>query len=109
MTLEEKSSMCSGKNLWETKNIERLCIPSITLTDGPNGLVKRLAGFSDVVPATCFPASSSMSSSWDVDLIFTIGKAIGEECQSEKVGILLGPGINIQRSPLGGRNFEYFS
>lgn len=109
MTLEEKASMCSGKNMWETQDIERLGIPSITLSDGPYGLVKRLSGFSDAVPATCFPTSSAMSSSWDIDLIYTIGKAIGEECQSENIGILLGPGINIQRSPLGGRYFEYFS
>lgn len=109
MTLEEKALMCSGKNMWETQDIERLGIPSITLADGPYGLVKRLSGFSEVVPATCFPTSSAMSSSWDIDLIYTIGKAIGKEFQSENVGILLGPGINIQRSPLGGRFFEYFS
>jgi len=109
MTLEEKASMCSGKNTWETQDIERLSIPSITLTDGPYGVVKRLSGFSDVVPATCFPTSSAMSASWDIDLIYNIGKAIGEECQAENVGIILAPAMNIQRSPLGGRNFEYFS
>lgn len=109
MTLEEKASMCSGKNFWETQDIERLGIPSITLADGPYGLVKRLSDFSEVVPATCFPTSSAMSSSWDINLIYTIGKAIGEECQAENVNILLGPAINIQRSPLGGRYFEYFS
>ncbi|PRR83715.1 Thermostable beta-glucosidase B [Clostridium vincentii] len=109
MTLEEKASICSGKNIWETQDIERLCIPSITLTDGPYGVVKRLSGFSDIVPSTCFPTSSAMSSSWDVDLLYDIGKAIGEECQAENVGIILAPAMNIQRSPLGGRNFEYFS
>lgn len=109
MTLEEKASMCSGEDIWRTKGIERLGIPSIILADGPYGLVKRLFGFSDVVPATCFPTSSAMSSSWDKDLIYAIGKAIGEECQAENVSILLGPAINIQRSPLGGRYFEYFS
>lgn len=109
MTLEEKASMCSGKNMWETRDIERLGIPSITLADGPYGLAKRLSDSSEVVPATCFPTSCAMSSSWDRDLIYTIGKTIGEECQAENVGILLGPSINIQRSPLGGRYFEYFS
>ena len=109
MTLEEKALMCSGKNFWETQDIERLGIPSITLTDGPYGVVKRLVGFSETVPATCFPTSSALASSWDLDLIYNVGKAIGIECQAEDVQILLGPGINIQRSPLGGRNFEYYS
>lgn len=109
MTLEEKASMCSGKNFWETQDIERLGIPSITLTDGPYGVVKRLFSFSETVPATCFPTSSALASSWDVDLIYNIGKTIGVECQTEDVQILLGPAINIQRSPLGGRNFEYYS
>jgi len=109
MTLEEKASMCSGKNFWETQNIERLGIPSITLTDGPYGVVKRLFGFSENVAATCFPTSSALASSWDLDLIYNVGKAIGVECQAEDIHILLGPGINIQRSPLGGRNFEYYS
>ncbi|WP_202127837.1 glycoside hydrolase family 3 C-terminal domain-containing protein [Clostridium sp. C2-6-12] len=109
MTLEEKALMCSGKNFWETQSIERLGIPSITLTDGPYGVVKRLSGFSDVIPATCFPTPSALASSWDVDLLYNVGKAIGIECQAEDVQILLAPGINIQRSPLGGRNFEYYS
>lgn len=109
MTLEEKALMCSGKNFWETQDIERLGIPSITLTDGPYGVVKRLFGFSEAIPATCFPTSAALASSWDVDLIYNVGKTIGVECQAEDVQILLGPGINIQRSPLGGRNFEYYS
>lgn len=109
MTLEEKASMCSGKNLWETQPIERLGIPSITLADGPYGLVKRLSNFSEPIPSTCFPTPSALSSSWDIDLIYNIGKAIGIECQAEDVHILLGPAINIQRSPLGVRNFEYYS
>lgn len=109
MTLEEKSSMCSGKNLWQTQSIERLGIPSITLADGPYGVVKRLCNFSEAVPSTCFPTPSALSSSWDIDLVSKIGKAIGIECQVEDVHILLGPAINIQRSPLGGRNFEYYS
>ena len=109
MTLEEKASMCSGKNVWETQGIERLGIPSITLADGPYGLVKRLSNFSEAIPSPCFPTPSALSSSWDTDLIYKVGKAIGIECQAEDVHILLGPAINIQRSPLGGRNFEYYS
>lgn len=111
LTLDEKASLCSGseKNMWQTEAIERLGIPSITMTDGPYGVVKRLSGFSDPVPSTCFPVSCAMSSSWDINLIYNIGKAIGEECQAENVNILFGPSMNIQRSPLGGRNFEYYS
>lgn len=109
MTLEEKALMCSGKNFWETQSIERLGIPSITLTDGPYGVIKRLSGFTQAIPATCFPTSSALASSWDVELLYNVGKAIGVECQAEDVQILLGPGINVQRSPLGGRNFEYYS
>jgi beta-glucosidase len=109
LTLEEKASLCSLKNFWQTQDIERLGIPSITLTDGPYGVAKRLSGFSDVIPSTCFPTSSALSSSWDVDLIYSVGEAIGEECQAEDVQILLGPAMNIQRTPLGGRNFEYYS
>lgn len=109
MTLEEKASMCFGKNLWETKNIDRLGIPSITFADGPHGLVKRSSPISEAVPATCFPTSAALASSWDTDLIYNIGNAIGQECQAEDVQILLGPSINIQRSPLGGRNFDYYS
>lgn len=109
LTLEEKASLCSGKNFWQTQDIERLGIPSITLTDGSYGLVKRLSDYSDTVPSTCFPTPSALSSSWDKDMAYTIGNAIGEECKTEDVQILLGPAINIQRSPLGGRNFEYYS
>ena len=109
MTLEEKASLCSLKNYWQTQDIERLGIPSITLTDGPYGVIRRLSSFSDVIPATCFPASSALSSSWDIDLIYSVAKAIGEECQTVDVQILLAPTINIQRTPLGGRNFEYYS
>lgn len=109
LTLEEKASLCSLKNYWQTQDIERLGIPSITLTDGPYGVIRRLSNFSDVIPATCFPASSALSSSWDIDLIYSVAKAIGEECQTVDVQILLAPTMNIQRTPLGGRNFEYYS
>jgi beta-glucosidase len=109
MTLEEKASLCSCKNLWETKGIERLGIPSITLADGPYGLVKRTCDFYEPIPATCFPTPTALAASWDVDLAYAVGKAIGEECLAEDVNILCGPAINIQRSPLSGRNFQYYS
>lgn len=110
MTLEEKASLCSGLDMWHTKPIERLGIPSIMMTDGPHGIRKQAGpSFSDSVPATCFPTASCLASSWDRSLIERVGKAIGEECQAEGVSIILGPGVNIKRSPLCGRNFEYFS
>ncbi|ORX22879.1 glycosyl hydrolase [Thermoanaerobacterium sp. PSU-2] len=113
MTLEEKASLCSGLNLWQTKPIERLGIPSITMTDGPHGLRKASKsdelGLNNSVPATCFPSGSALAASWDRDLIKKVGEAIGEECIAEDVQILLGPAINIKRSPLCGRNFEYLS
>jgi beta-glucosidase len=112
MTLEEKASLCSGKDFWTTKQIERLKIPSIFITDGPHGLRKSLitTGFAeDVVPATCFPSESSLAASWDIELAEEVGRAIGEECQANQVQIILGPGVNIKRSPLCGRNFEYYS
>jgi len=114
MTLEEKASLCSGLNLWHTKPIERLGIPSIMVTDGPHGLRKQvqiddLGGLADSVPATCFPTASTLASTWDRDLVHQVGVALGEECRQEKVAVILGPGANIKRSPLCGRNFEYFS
>ncbi|MFC4306955.1 beta-glucosidase family protein [Cohnella boryungensis] len=114
MTLEEKAGMCSGLDFWHMKGVERLGIPSIMLTDGPHGLRKQRAsadhlGLFDSVPATCFPSAAGMASSWDRELIRKVGVALGEECQAEEVAVLLGPGANIKRSPLCGRNFEYFS
>jgi len=114
MTLEEKASLCSGKDTWHTKGIDRLGVPSIMMTDGPHGLRKQQAnadhlGLFDSVPSTCFPAAAGVASSWDRDLIGRMGQALGRECQAENVSILLGPGANIKRSPLCGRNFEYFS
>ncbi|MEW9052879.1 MAG: glycoside hydrolase family 3 C-terminal domain-containing protein [Neobacillus sp.] len=114
MTLEEKASLCSGIDFWRTKGIERLGIPSIMVTDGPHGLRKQQEGgdhlgLSDSVPATCFPAAASLASTWNKELVQKVGVALGEECQAENVGVLLGPGANIKRSPLCGRNFEYFS
>ncbi|MBC7320939.1 glycosyl hydrolase, partial [bacterium] len=96
MTLEEKASLCSGLDMWHTKPIERLGIPSIMMTDGPHGLRKQAGpSFSDSVPATCFPTASCLASSWDRALIEKVGKAIGEECQAEGVSIILGPAVNI--------------
>jgi len=114
MTLEEKASLCSGLDFWNTKGIERLGIPSIMVTDGPHGLRKQQEGSDhlgiyDSVPATCFPSAAGLASTWNKELINKVGIALGEECQAEKVGVLLGPGANIKRSPLCGRNFEYFS
>jgi len=114
MTLEEKASLCSGLDFWTTKPIERLDIPSIMLTDGPHGLRKQAGasdhlGLNESVPATCFPTASAMAATWNRELIYEVGQALGEECRQEKVGVILGPAANIKRTPLCGRNFEYFS
>ena len=110
MTLEEKAILLTGNGWWATHPIERLGVPSISLTDGPHGVRKgQGAGLSTSVPATCFPTASALSCSWDPDLVREVGVALGEESQAIDVQILLGPGINMKRSPLGGRNFEYFS
>lgn len=114
LTLEEKASLCSGKDFWHMKGIERLDIPSIMLTDGPHGLRKKDEAnggpsLDNSVPATCFPPAVTTAASWDPSLLFKMGEALGEECLAEKVSVLLGPGVNMKRSPLCGRNFEYFS
>lgn len=114
MTLEEKASLCSGKDFWTTKSVERLSISSIMVTDGPHGLRKQDGqsdhlGLNDSVPSTCFPAASATACCFDRALLEEVGKAIGEECRAEGVAIILGPAANIKRSPLCGRNFEYFS
>lgn len=114
MTLEEKAGLCSGRDWWWTKTIPRLGIPSIMMTDGPHGLRKQSGqadhlGINESVPAVCFPTAAGLASSWDRELLEKLGMALGEECQAENVAILLGPGVNIKRSPLCGRNFEYFS
>lgn len=114
LTLEEKAGLCSGLDFWHTKGVERLGIPSLMMTDGPHGLRKQgdsadHLGLFNSVPATCFPSAAGMASSWNRDLIRQVGKALGKECQAEQVSVLLGPGTNIKRSPLCGRNFEYFS
>jgi len=114
MTLEEKAGLCSGLDFWHTKSVERLGIPSIMMADGPHGLRKQSGKNENLmdnnsIPATCFPTFSAVACSWDRELTERLGAALGEECLAEKVSILLGPGTNIKRSPLCGRNFEYFS
>ncbi len=110
MTLEEKALLVSGNGWWQTYAIERVGVPSIFMTDGPHGLRKSLVpGLGKAIPATCFPTASALASSWDVELIREIGVALAQESKANDVQILLGPGINMKRSPLGGRNFEYFS
>ena len=110
LTLEEKAQLLTGRSNWETTSIERLNIPSIRMMDGPHGLRFAIGDeFGNNKPATCFPSASCMGSSWDVDLLHQVGEVIGKECQAEDVQIILGPGVNMKRSPLGGRNFEYYS
>ncbi|MRN52221.1 glycoside hydrolase family 3 C-terminal domain-containing protein [Paenibacillus monticola] len=114
MTLEEKAGLCSGLDFWNTKGIERLGIPALMVTDGPHGLRKQKEsadhlGLHNSVAATCFPSAAGLASSWNRELIGRVGEALGKECQAENVAVLLGPGTNIKRSPLNGRNFEYFS
>ncbi|MFH5882182.1 beta-glucosidase family protein [Liberiplasma polymorphum] len=114
ITVLEKASLCSGKNLWETKSVNRLNIPSIMMTDGPHGLRKEKTGSTGIamnesVQAVCFPTAVTLASSFDKDLIAEVGKKIGDHALNEGVFIVLGPGVNIKRSPLCGRNFEYFS
>ncbi|MDO5540991.1 MAG: glycoside hydrolase family 3 C-terminal domain-containing protein [Eubacteriales bacterium] len=114
MTLEEKCYMLSGKDFWQTRSVNRVGVPSIFLSDGPHG-VRKQAGAADQlglnasVPATCYPTAATMANSWDVDLAEEMAEALGEEAVSQEVNVLLGPGLNIKRSPLCGRNFEYFS
>ncbi len=114
MTLEEKARLCSGKNFWFLQGVERLGVESVMVTDGPHGLRKQAAsadhlGLGGSVPATCFPPACALASSWDVELLQVIGVALGEKAAHEEVALLLGPGLNIKRHPLCGRNFEYFS
>lgn len=112
MTVDEKISFCSGHDAWHAESLERLGIPEIMMCDGPHGLRKRdkdEEGNYYTVKATCFPPACAMANSWDPSLASRVGKYIGEECKAEQVSILLGPGMNIKRSPTCGRNFEYYS
>ena len=112
LTLEQKAALTSGEDFWTTKAVPG--VPSIMLTDGPHGVRKQAGasdhlGITDSVPATCFPPAVTLGSTFDPDLLARVGRALGEEARAEGVGVLLGPGINIKRSPLCGRNFEYLS
>lgn len=113
MTLEEKAAYASGRAFWTTEPVERLDIPSIWLADGPHGLRRTNSpgdmGMGGSRPATCFPTAAGLAASWDPGLVRRVGAALGQEAQAQDVQVLLGPGANIKRSPLGGRNFEYFS
>ena len=114
LTLEEKASLTSGRDFWSLEGIERLGVPSVMVTDGPHGLRKQRTGgdhvgLTDSVPATCFPPAVGLSAAFDPSLARRVGEALGIEAAIEDVAVLLGPGINIKRSPLCGRNFEYMS
>ncbi len=114
MTLEEKASLCSGLDTWRLKAVSRLGLPSVMVSDGPHGLRKQYdkadhLGLNKSIPSVCFPTASATACSFDRGLLYEIGAAMGEECLQENVSVLLGPGVNIKRSPLCGRNFEYFS
>ena len=114
MTLEEKASLTSGKNFWETMNIPHLGIKSMFLSDGPHGIRKQAAaadhlGLNKSLPATCFPTSATIANSFNVELAEKVGKALGEEALALDVNVVLGPGLNIKRNPRCGRNFEYYS
>ena len=114
LSLEEKASLCSGADSWHTEAIERTRLPAVMLSDGPHGLRKQdettyQIGPDESIKAVCFPTASAMACSFDRELIYKAGAALGEECQSEDINVLLGPGINMKRSPLCGRNFEYYS
>ena len=112
MTLEEKAALCTGAGAWTTTSIEKLGLPELTVADGPHG-VRRVADPSNMtstsLPATCFPTASCMAATWDVDLIHRMGQALADESIALEVDVVLGPGANIKRTPLGGRNFEYYS
>jgi len=110
----EKADLCSGRTFWHLHGVERLGLPSVMVTDGPHGLRKQAGdsdhiGLSQSVPAICFPSGAGLASTWNRSLLREVGTALGEECLQEQVSVLLGPGVNIKRSPLCGRNFEYFS
>ncbi len=114
LTLEEKIKLCSGQDFWHLQGFKRLELPSIMVTDGPHGLRKLSdeadqLGMFDSVPSTCFPTAVGLASSWDNELVYQLGEKLADECITEKVSVLLGPGANIKRHPLCGRNFEYFS
>ncbi len=114
LTLEEKAALLQGWSTWTTRDVPRLGIPAIFLSDGPHGLRKQAGagdhlGLNASVPATCFPTAATMANSWDTELGEELGRTLGEEAAANDVHVVLGPGLNMKRSPLCGRNFEYFS
>lgn len=114
MTLEEKAALCSGRDFWHTKAVERLGVSSMMMCDGPHGLRKQEGegdhlGINESIETVCYPSAAALASSFDRQVMGRLGEALGKECQAEHVDMLLGPGLNIKRSPLCGRNFEYFS
>lgn len=114
MTLEEKAAMCSGADFWHTESYERLGIPASMVSDGPHGLRKQNEeadhlGVNESIKAVCFPAGCGTAASFNRELLYHMGETLGEECQAEGVSVILGPAVNIKRSPLCGRNFEYYS
>ncbi|MDO4432545.1 MAG: glycoside hydrolase family 3 C-terminal domain-containing protein [Aerococcaceae bacterium] len=114
MSLFEKALLLTGKNTWQTKDYPQYNVPSIFLSDGPHGIRKQLGeadhlGLNASIPSTCFPTAATVANSWDIDLAKEIGIALGEEANDLGVNVILGPGMNIKRNPLCGRNFEYFS
>ncbi|HEY3437757.1 MAG TPA: glycoside hydrolase family 3 N-terminal domain-containing protein, partial [Actinotalea sp.] len=114
LTLQEKAALTSGADFWHTKPIDRAGVPAIMMTDGPHGVRKQVleggaAEVGDSVPATCFPTAVTLASTWDPELMRRVGEALGREAAAQGVAVLLGPGVNIKRTPLCGRNFEYFS
>lgn len=114
MTLEEKASLCSGRDFWHSQDVDRVGIPSAMMCDGPHGLRKQKGegdhlGINESIETVCYPTASALAASFDRELLQELGETLGEECQAEDVAMLLGPGLNMKRSPLCGRNFEYLS
>jgi beta-glucosidase len=114
LSLAEKAALLDGSDFWRTTPIDRLGVPAVLLSDGPHGLRRQAEGgdhlgLTGSVPATCFPPAAGLASSWDTGLLARVGEALGRECRAQGVSVLLGPGVNMKRSPLCGRNFEYLS
>ncbi len=114
MTLQEKAALLSGKDFWHTEGVERLGVPEFMMCDGPNGLRKQEGvadhlGLNGSIKTVCYPTASTVASSFDVEMAKKLGQTLGKECQRENVSMLLGPGLNMKRSPVCGRNFEYYS
>ena len=114
LSLEEKIALCSGKDFWHTEAVNCAELPEVMMCDGPHGLRKQEEksdhlGINGSIKTVCYPSASALAASFDLDVLFELGNALGQECQAENIGMLLGPGLNMKRSPLCGRNFEYFS